>query len=62
MGAGDTLRDLPEEWLLDTLELCGFYDIQDLLNFSQEHHFLLTARFRPELEKSLHNLGNDIFV
>lgn len=38
---GHTFRDLSEQGLLDFLELCRLNDIQNLFNFTQEHHLLI---------------------
>lgn len=38
---GHTSRDLFEQWLLDFLELRGLNDIQNLLDFTQEHHLIV---------------------
>lgn len=40
MWVSHTSRDLPEQRLLDFLELCWLNDIQNLLNFTQEHHLI----------------------
>lgn len=38
---GHTFRDLFEQWLLDFLELCWLNNIQNLLDFTQEHHLMI---------------------
>jgi hypothetical protein len=53
---GHASCNLPEEWIHDALELSWLYHVQDLLNLSQEHHLLLTARLGPELQETLHHL------
>lgn len=52
---GHTLGNLPEQWLLDFDKLRRINDVKDLLNFSQEHDFLLRARFGPEFEQATDN-------
>lgn len=49
---GHTLGNLSEQWLLDFDKLRRIYDVKNLFNFSQEHDFLLRARFGPEFKQA----------
>lgn len=47
--AGHTLGQLSEEGLHDFDKLRGLNDVQDLLQFIEEHHFFWTVGLRPIL-------------
>lgn len=55
MGARNALRNLPKERFLDPRELRGFYDVQDLFDLAQIHHFFLATSFRPKLKQASHH-------
>ena len=50
VGARNTLREFCKEVVEDRSKMIRFNYIQDLLQFTQEHHFLRCARLWPELE------------
>ena len=56
MRAGDTSRELPEEWLHDLGELTGVYDVKNLLHLPKKHNLLWTVGLGPKLKKTHHHL------
>lgn len=50
--AGHTLGQLPEERLLHLDKLGGLDDVQDLLQFVEEHHLFRTVGLGPILQQS----------
>ena len=54
--AGDTSRELPEEWLHDLGELTRVYDVKNFLHLPKKHHLLRTVGLGPKFKKTHHHL------
>ena len=52
MRAAKTARNLLEKRFHDFSEMLGFDHVEDLFEFIEEHDFLETACFGPELEQT----------
>jgi hypothetical protein len=52
MRAAKTARNLLEKRFHDFSEMFGFDHVEDLFEFIEEHDFLETACFGPELEQT----------
>ena len=56
MGTGHTLGNLFEQRFLDFDKLSRLNHVQNLLYFTQKHHFFLWTSFWPELEEAFDDL------
>ena len=57
MRAGDAASNLSEELRHDLDELHRLHDIEDLLQFVEEHDLLWTVHLGPVLEEAYHHLA-----
>lgn len=53
MWTGHALRYLSEQKFHDFLKFSRLYDVQNLFQFVQKHHFFGTVRFRPKFQQTL---------
>jgi len=60
MRAGHTLSQLVEKRLLDLGEFRRIHDLEDVLNFVEEHDFLGAIGLRPIPQQSKNNLKRDV--